>query len=155
MCVEATHRSVLSFFPKHALLSATLLSWNQRPINLSSLLFSKLYGFFLFHLQNSGNIHVCHCTQLSNLLLGIQNQVLMTNILSTQPSFHAGDQFLFIVQLQLPPKTGGRHLPGKPARNLMVQENWVGRDKEAFPGQTLQQPSRVRAISRIYAQTTA
>lgn len=38
---------------------------------------------------------------------------------------------------------------------VMAQENWVGRDKETLTGQKLQQPTRVEAISRIYALTIA
>lgn len=47
MCVEATHRSVPSFFSNHALLSETLLLYTQDSINLSHLcLSSELQGAF-------------------------------------------------------------------------------------------------------------
>lgn len=99
MCVEATHRSVPSFFSIHALLSETLLLYNEDSINLSRLPIQWASGSILFHLQNTGRLSV---PLLSSFLLGIHNQVLKTNTSSTESSTHARDQ-LFLHTTDIAP----------------------------------------------------
>lgn len=137
----------------HALLSETLPLYNQEFINLSSLPIQRASGTIVFHLQNTGRFGVCHCFLVScwESTLRSSRQTLCQK--SHPPVL--GTSSGVIPQSQLLPRTGGRDLPGKTERNLVVQETWVRRDKEAFPGRRLQQPSRVETISRIYAQTAA
>lgn len=79
MCVEATLRSVPSFFLNHHLLDILRPSFHgiRRPTIHLVCFCCKFQRPFTFQLGNAGNRSRCHDTQVSTLALGIPNQILM------------------------------------------------------------------------------